>query len=118
MRWERALEGELLIDHRQSPGIAPEEMPAGIHAPGVVVGKGERYISATYTCPHCSTVVILNPHRNRPRNWCWHCNQRICDQSHCILMANGTLPHKPVPQVMDELSTLLAKGTTHGSADF
>ena len=33
----------------------------------------------TYTCTHCSAVVILNPLRKRDRYKCSGCNHHICD---------------------------------------
>jgi hypothetical protein len=33
----------------------------------------------TYTCTHCSAVVILNPWRTRERGKCYQCNHLLCD---------------------------------------
>lgn len=67
MRWLRAKEGYLHIDHRASPGT--KEIPGG-----------SQFESATATCAHCNTVVILNPNRSRPRGYCRKCDDYICDQ--------------------------------------
>lgn len=32
-----------------------------------------------YTCGHCSNVVVMNSHRERPRNYCYHCSRYICE---------------------------------------
>lgn len=33
----------------------------------------------TYTCAHCSRVVVLNPGRKRPRAHCLRCQRWICE---------------------------------------
>lgn len=39
---------------------------------------------ATLTCAHCGTVVILNPSRTRPREWCMRCDAYVCDKRVCV----------------------------------
>ena len=41
------------------------------------------YESATITCVHCNTIVILNPQRTRPRGHCAKCDAYICDNPIC-----------------------------------
>lgn len=72
MSSKRRQEGYLLIDHRNSPG-----MP--------LVPGGTVFESATITCCHCQTVVILNPDRTRPRGYCQKCDHYICDNPVCHL---------------------------------
>jgi hypothetical protein len=48
-----------------------------------------RYFEAdTYTCTHCTSVVILNPERKRERYKCKGCNHHICDNCAAV-MATG-----------------------------
>lgn len=79
MTSQRVHEGYLHIDHRASPGITPEFIRASGKPGGVAVGEGTHYESATSTCAHCNAVVILNPDRSRPRNYCRRCDRYICD---------------------------------------
>lgn len=78
----RRHEGELLIDHRFGPGVSAEFVRAsGKDAP--IVKGGAVYESATVTCAHCNTVVVLNPDRQRPRNYCRKCDHYVCDNPRC-----------------------------------
>ena len=72
---KRKFEGQLIIDHRESPGITPEQACGA----GPVVGKGELWVSATYTCVHCQRIVVMNPLRTRPRHYCQKCDDYQCD---------------------------------------
>ena len=75
---KRSHEGLITIDHSASPGMTePVVQHGGELSP--VVGKGQTYESATITCAHCQVVVVLNPLRNRPRNYCGKCDAYICD---------------------------------------
>lgn len=57
--------GYMEIDHR-----AADNAPTGL----------PRHFEAdTYTCTHCSAVVVLNPARVRERYKCRGCNHHICD---------------------------------------
>jgi hypothetical protein len=57
--------GYLELDHRNE-GNAPQGLP-------------RHFEGDTYTCTHCSSVVILNPARVRERYKCRGCNHHICD---------------------------------------
>lgn len=58
--------GELVVDQRNVEAPLP---------PGT-----QRYLEAgTYTCTHCSRVVVMNPMRVRERYKCKGCNHHICD---------------------------------------
>ena len=74
---KRSLEGEILIDHRASPGLTPEQM-AGFDSP--IVAGGDVYESALITCGHCRAAVILNPQRTRDRGYCQKCDRYLCDE--------------------------------------
>ena len=75
MRSKRSREGEIVIDHRASPGLTPAQV-AGF-APAVA--KGELYESAVVVCGHCDAAVILEPKRTRDRGWCPKCDRYTCD---------------------------------------
>lgn len=78
----RRHEGVLLIDHRFGPGVSAEFVRAsGKDAP--IVKEGAVYESATVTCAHCNTVVVLNPARTRPRAYCRKCDKYVCDNPGC-----------------------------------
>jgi hypothetical protein len=75
-RSKRSLEGEILIDHRASPGLTPQQLEGfGLAVPG-----GEVYESAVYTCSHCTCAVVINPQRTRERGWCAKCDKYLCDE--------------------------------------
>lgn len=98
---KRKFEGCVIIDHRDSPGVTPEQ----VQGRGPVVGKGQLFESATYSCVHCQRVVILNPLRTRPRSYCQKCDDYQCDDC-------SVLPCKPFAQVIDEILNAGAKGQT------
>ena len=82
MRSQRSKEGYLLIDNRNSPGVSAEFIrKSGIDAP--IVGGGVTFESATSTCAHCGTIVVLNPDRTRPRGYCRSCDHYVCDSPLC-----------------------------------
>jgi hypothetical protein len=109
-------DGELMIDHRASPGL-PEDFyrPLGIDAPAI--GGGRLFETATITCSHCNGVVVLNPLRTRERAYCSKCDHYICDSC----KAASCLPlysHAPFEKIVDvvtgsdkqyELPALLAQ---------
>lgn len=38
-------------------------------------------IYPTYTCGHCTSVVVMRENRERPRNLCLSCMKWICEKS-------------------------------------
>ena len=95
---KRQHEGEVLIDHRYSPGISDEmvrtaELPVG-------AGKGV-FEAPCFTCSHCQHVVVLHPLRNRERTWCRHCDHYICDPCGAILAR--TKECKTYTQFLEEI---------------
>lgn len=74
---KRSLEGEIFIDHRNSPGLTAEDLD-GFPAPAVA--GGDLYESALITCSHCRAAVILNPDRSRERGYCPKCDKYLCDE--------------------------------------
>jgi len=103
MKHRHSAEGELLIDHRASPGITEafarqsgldvEAVPAGVLV--------ER---ATITCSHCQVTVVLNPQRTRPRSYCAKCDHYICDSPICNRDCH------PIAKTFDVLDTYAARG--------
>lgn len=67
--------GYLLLDNRNSPGVAPR--------PGFICSDG-LFEADTYTCPHCHRVVLKNPLRERERNVCRKCMRITCDGASCV----------------------------------
>lgn len=93
-------EGELMIDHRASPGIS-EGLALRCGLPPQYMGEGKLFESATLWCCHCSAVQLKNVNRTRPRHSCGQCNLKyICDN--CA--AAATLPgyvHRSFEQISD-----------------
>ena len=86
MSSQRAREGYLQVDHRNSPGISAEEVRR-VNALGKnkfeFVPAGMKFESATRVCCHCGTPVVLNPDRSRPRGYCRKCDAYHCDKIEC-----------------------------------
>ncbi len=78
MRQKQIHEGYLMVDHRASPGLTPEEAVRLGYSPGLV-GEGQLFETKTNHCNHCGTVVIINPLRTRERSYCSYCDKYICD---------------------------------------
>src|SRR5215469_760102 len=96
---KRSLEGYIEIDHRESPGITPEQAAAT----GFVclpVGKGMRYQSAMNACSHCQRRVVLNPNRTRERGYCPKCDKYLCDLCEAARVKTGVC--RPFVQIVDE----------------
>ena len=94
----RSHEGYLLIDNRFGPGVSAEFVRAS-GKPAPVVPEGAMYESATITCSHCHAVVILNPNRSRPRNYCAKCDHYVCDNPICLMECS---PLNKVLDIMQE----------------
>lgn len=62
---------------------------------------GQRHFETdTYTCTHCSVVVILNPARKRERYKCAGCSHHICDD--CAALRVAGAPCKTIAQAANE----------------
>lgn len=61
------------------------EITQSIEAPDIARGTVEL---PTLTCFHCNSVVVLNPLRVKPRNWCMKCDAYVCDKQFCITECN------------------------------
>jgi len=75
--------GYLIIDHSESPGIRPEDIPPELRNSTPAVGAGAIYERDVQLCSHCGSQVILNPLRERPRGYCAKCDHYICDNPIC-----------------------------------
>jgi hypothetical protein len=73
---KKSFDGEVMVDHRSSPGI-PEDKARQM---GLDPRWGRGQVHApTLGCPHCASVVVLNPWRTRDRAHCRVCDRYICD---------------------------------------
>lgn len=69
MKWSRAKEGYLQIDHRASAG-------------NKLVPGGTQIETATATCCHCNGPF---PIANRLKvRWCRRCNDYVCNSPECL----------------------------------
>ena len=101
MASQRAREGYVQIDHRNSPGISPElvreiNLKSGKGFPEVP--EGMNFESATRVCCHCGTPVLLNPDRSRPRGYCRRCDAYHCDKIEC----QDCIPFKKILDVVND----------------
>lgn len=106
-RSKRSLEGEILIDHRASPGLPPEVAEWADLPPEAVQG-GHVFESPIITCGHCQDTVVLRPDRTRERGWCPHCDHYICDA--CTAHLHLTLRCRPIQQQLDEVYEAIERG--------
>jgi hypothetical protein len=71
-----------------------------IKTPGSTGEFGELSISQngvttcypTYTCGHCTSIVVMRPDRQRPRLKCLFCGRIVCDNEICSPAASGCTP--------------------------
>lgn len=80
-------EGYLLIDSRFSPGVTDEMVVNSGLKDVPVVKEGQTFESATVTCSHCQTILIVNRERTRGRAFCRKCNHYVCDAC-AVIMAH------------------------------
>lgn len=89
--------GYLIIDHKDSPGISPEEIPDRLKKSTIAVQKGQVYEADIQQCTHCQRGVILNTERIRERGYCPYCYHYICDSCREMLDITGQcIPFKKV----------------------
>jgi hypothetical protein len=92
--------GELMIDHRASPGLPPEIARQCGFDPALA-GEGRLFEVATLTCAHCKVVQAKNKYRIRSRERCEKCNHYVCD--HCYRkMQKPDYVHYPYDKFRDE----------------
>jgi hypothetical protein len=93
---ERSLEGEVMIDHRASPGIPGSRL----------LGEGTLFEGKTLSCCHCRGCWILNPLRTRERHRCFQCGgQYLCDGCNVV-----RLEPDYVHRSFDELADMVRSG--------
>lgn len=105
---KKSLEGELMIDHRASPGIS-QELAHQLHClpcPG-----GMMLETSTVQCNHCQGQVIKNPFRVRDRNYCHGCDRFICDQCELIRRTIGKCI--PFEKFAEDYLNKAVKGQLH-----
>lgn len=82
---KRRLEGYLMMDHRNSPGLSDahvmeRELPAG-------AGKGLFETSVLF-CSHCPAMIVVmtptnhNPKRGKAAEYCPGCDRYLCERCH------------------------------------
>src|SRR5574339_39224 len=95
--------GYIEIDHSESPGINPEDIPLRLRPHTVVVPANTKFESAVQFCAHCVSQVVLNRQRTRPREYCAKCDHYICDNPICIKEC------APLRKLLDKAETSLVK---------
>ena len=86
---KRELEGYLLIDHTDSPGISAQEAArAGENT--LVVPRGMKFQSPTINCACCQALVVLNPDRTRSRGYCPSADRYVCDMCELARVQRGS----------------------------
>lgn len=102
--------GELMIDHRASPGI-PENLARALGMDPALVKEGKLLEAATLTCAHCKCTVMKSPLRTRERGSCHKCSGHyICDN--CAIAARmPDYTHAPYEKIVQDA----AKGVQLGS---
>lgn len=96
---KKSNDGELFLDHRSSPGIPPEIARRLGYAPEQVK-EGSLFECATLGCPHCGSVVVLNPQRTRERAHCLQCNAYICDGCDAVRREPDYI-HRTIKEIKD-----------------
>lgn len=82
-RTKKRQEGELLINHKASPGLTSPILIPGCD-PLPIVGEGELLELKIMCCAHCNKEVILNPERIRTRGYCPNCDRYVCDTCEAV----------------------------------
>lgn len=90
---KRSHEGYFLVDNRHSGGGMLE--------------------SATITCSHCQSVVVLNPNRSRSRGYCPKCDHYICDGCEATRVASAGAC-RPFNQIIEEAQEHALRGNVKG----
>lgn len=102
--------GELIIDHRASPGL-PEDIARLAGYDPALCREGKIYEAETMTCSHCRGTAVKNIFRTRERHYCGKCSGHyICDG--CAFLA--TLPdysHTPFEKKVELILTEAQQGS-------
>jgi hypothetical protein len=99
--WQRTHEGEIVIDHRFSPGLSAEFVRrTGIDGDPRYFCEGGLFEAPTLGCVHCGAAVIINPDRKRERAHCRKCDRYICDG--CAMVASQPdYVHRSFKEIVD-----------------
>lgn len=93
-------QGELVIDHRASPGV-PAEIAIALGLPAQHMGDGKLFEAAMLYCHHCSVPQIKNLNRTRPRYNCVACGCKyVCDVCAAASAEPGYV-HRSFEQISD-----------------
>lgn len=92
-------DGELMIDHRASPGL-DQEAARAMGLEGVPIGESTYNTVPTLGCNHCGCVQIVNPNRKRERNYCRTCDHYICDVCH-IVRTEANYVHRTIEDICE-----------------
>jgi hypothetical protein len=98
---KKSHEGELFVDHRASPGL-PEDAAVRLGYHPSQVREGVVFESATYSCSHCQTVVVMNPLRTRERAYCRKCDRYICDNCD-LVRCEADYVHHNIPEIVEKV---------------
>jgi hypothetical protein len=105
--------GELIVDHRASPGFT-EEIARLVGYDPKQVAEGKKYEVKTLRCSHCGGCAIPNFFRTRPRALCLECNNieghYICDACDYLRHQAGYV-HRPFEAKIDEELKFIAMGS-------
>lgn len=104
--------GELIIDHRASPGL-PEEIARQAGYDPKLCREGKMYEAATMTCSHCRCSVVKNIFRTRDRHYCQKCSGHyICDIC-AFKAAQPDYVHAPFEKTAEQIihSSLTGEGS-------
>ena len=97
-------DGEIFLDHSNSPGI-PAELAVKLGYHPDQVKEGAQFRCATLGCKHCGLAQVRNPWRTRERAWCSICDVYICDGCDYLRKQPGYVHH-----TIDDLKDLAASG--------
>ena len=106
----RSLEGEVLIDHRASPGL-DVETALWMGVDPKLVEAGQVLEAPVFVCSHCQATVIINPDRSRERAVCQKCGGKyICDE--CAATMHITLQCTKRERRLDNLREEIEHGVS------
>lgn len=111
--------GFLEINHRDSPGLRPEDVA---HVPGAVaVPGGQHYETDVYQCSHCQRTVVLHATsaaRMAARGYCPKCDRYVCNSCEKARVASGgqCVPFKAVFDRVADVSAKFAGQMDHPDA--
>ena len=105
-------EGEIMIDHRASPGL-PAEMAQKLGLEPRQFGEGAVFEGAVLACIHCGGLQLKNPDRKRPRNFCMSCSRYICDICAAVSKQAGYV-HRNINEISDMVES--GRYTASGSS--